>query len=396
MPQPGNVKPDKRIFGGRDKVRVAAIQAPQIVFNKEKQIEIACQRIKEAAANGAELVAFSETYIPVFPAYYTGGYESDKEEWALWNIGLQDNSIVIPSDDTDRIAQACKEAHVFCVMGVNELDDADGSRTFYNTQIFFGNDGSILGRHRKLMPTYTERIYWGNGDGSDLNVYKTEIGRIGGLICWEHHTLLVRVAQMLLGEEFHIANFPGTYSMWGDGERPNRTGKALMRNTNPYGFGCDNMVSIREYAFQAGCFVICAQGLLREQDFEPEYKSLLNSDHLNIEWANGGSCVVNPFGEFIAEPVIDQDTIVYADCYANEIKCAKAYFDGLGHYSRPDVAKLLLNTNHNTNLNFASAQEQAAPDYKYLKQLSEEYEIKLTRLEKLANRLETKGNGFDI
>lgn len=156
------------------------------------------------------------------------------------------------------------------------------------------------------------------------------------------------------------------------------------------------MVSIREYAFQAGCFVICAQGLLREQDFEPEYKSLLTSDHLNIEWANGGSCVVNPFGEFIAEPVIDEDTIIYADCYANEIKCAKAYFDGLGHYSRPDVAKLLLNTDHNTNLNFADTMETPSADYKYLKQLSEEYEIKLARLEKLANRLESKKNSFEM
>lgn len=391
MPPVGKTKPDKRIMGGKEKVKVAAIQAPQIVFNKEKSIDIACKRIKEAAANGAELVAFSETYIPVFPAYYTGGYESDKEEWTLWNIGLQDNSIVIPSDDTDRIGEACRDAGIYCVMGVNELDDAEGSRTFYNTQVIFGADGSVLGRHRKLVPTYTERIYWGRGDGSDLNVYKTSIGRIGSLICWEHHTLLVRVAQMLMGEEFHVANFPGTYSMYGEGERPNRRGKALARNTNPYGFGCDNMFSIREYAFQAGCFVICAQGLLREEDFEPEYKSILTSDHLNIEWANGGSCVVSPFGEFIAEPVIDEDTIIYADCYANEIKAAKAYFDGLGHYSRPDVVKLFLDKTHNTNLNLISSDSSAVPgdpSYQYLKQLSDEYEIKLERLEKLAAKME--------
>ncbi|WP_329888013.1 carbon-nitrogen hydrolase family protein [Pseudoramibacter faecis] len=391
MPRPGKSKPDKRIMGGREKVKVACIQAPQLVFNKEKQIKIACDRIKEAGANGAELVAFSETYIPVFPAYYTGGYESDKEEWSLWNMGLWDNSIVIPSDDTDIIGQACKEAGVYCVMGVHEMSDEEASKTFYNTQIFFGKDGSIMGRHRKLMPTYTERTYWGNGDGSDLDVYKTDIGRIGGLICWEHHMLLVRVAQMLLGEEFHIANFPGTYSMWGKGERPNRTGIALSKNEEPYGFGCDNMVSIREYAFQSGCFVLCAQGLLRDQDFESGYEQIKTSDHFNYEWANGGSCIVNPFMEFIGGPVINEDTIVYADCYANEIKAAKIYFDGIGHYSRPDVVKLFLDKNHNVNLNLTDAIGNPVavkePDSQSLKQISEEYEIKLQRLEALTDKI---------
>ena len=121
-----------------------------------------------------------------------------------WNIGLQDNSIVILSYDTDRLCEACKKYNVYCVMGVNELDDANGVRTFYNTQIIFGNDGTILGRHRKTKPTYTERVYWGDGDGSDLNVYKTSIGRIGALVCAEHHTIAVSRAQMMMGGKFML------------------------------------------------------------------------------------------------------------------------------------------------------------------------------------------------
>lgn len=371
-------KPNKNLLGGREKVRVAAIQAPQIVFNKQKSIEIACQKIKEAAANGAELVAFSESYIPVFGPYFSSTYNSKSDEWALWNIGLQDNSIVIPSEDTDIIGKACRDAGVCCVMGVNELDDAQGSRTFYNTQIIFGSDGKILGRHRKIKPTYNERVYWGEGDGSDLGVYETPIGRVGSLICWEHHTVAIRGAQLLMGEEFHISNWPGTWTCKGE--------RALSANYDPQ--TCDGTRAARAYAFDAGCFVISVHGLLREQDFEPEYKSLIDSKDLEFDWANGGSCIIDPFGEFIAQPVFDEDTILYADCYANEIKAAKALFDGIGHYSRPDVARIVLNASHPRNLNIVHEQTTYASEYQMMKQLSEEYEVKLEKLEKLAARLE--------
>jgi len=312
----------KKVLGGKDKVKVAAIQASQIVFNKEKSIEKACRLIKEAGANGAELVAFSETYIPVFPAYYTGGFESDLSEWGLWNIGLQDNSILIPSDDTEIIGKACREAGVYCVMGVNEIDDNMANCTFYNTQILFGPDGKVLGRHRKLMPTYTERTYWGWGDGSDLKVHETPIGRIGSLICWEHHTILVRAAQMLLGEEIHIANWPGNWSV-GKGLTPGKTGRILEPNTNHLGNDCDLQFGIREYAFEAGAFVISVSGLLREEDFEPEYKSLINSTHMNFDWAVGGSAIVNPFGEYLAEPVFNEEklyTLIFTPMKSRQLK----------------------------------------------------------------------------
>ena len=373
-------KPNKKILGGKEKVRVAAIQAPQIVFNKEKSIDIAIAKIKEAAANGAELVAFSESYIPVFGPYYSSTYNSNSEEWAIWNIGLQKNSVVIPSEDTDRLCQACRDAGVYCVMGVNELDDKQGVFTYYNTQILFGPEGTILGRHRKLKPTYTERVYWGEGNGSDLGAYDTNIGRIGMLCCWEHHTVLVRAAQILQGEEFHIANWPGNWTCKGS--------TPIDITEDPS--GCDGNRAARAYAFDSGAFTLSVHGLLRDQDFEPEYECMKDSKDLKYDWAIGGSFICDPFGEYLAEPVLHEDTILYADCEAKLIRAHDAVFDGLGHYSRPDVAQLYLNTDDPLNLNTYSAKAAIAPEYKKLQEISETFEVKLSKLESLANKLETR------
>ncbi|EHL79020.1 carbon-nitrogen hydrolase family protein [Bacillus smithii] len=380
-----NEKLDKSVFGGHETVRVAAVQAPQIVFNKEKSIEVACKRIKEAGANGAKLVAFSETYIPVFPAYYKAGYASQIDEWAEWNIALQNNSVAIPSEDTEIIGKACREAGVYCVMGVNEIDDTDGARTLYNCQILFGPDGSILGRHRKLMPTFNERLYHGLGDGSDLNVYQTDIGRIGSLICWEHYTILVRAAQMLMGEEFHIANWPGTWTFGQKTNNGERKGRIFHSTTEP-GDPCDLQFAIREYAFESGSFVISVAGLLREQDFEPEHKHFIDSPEMDFSWAVGGAAIVNPFGEYIAGPVYHDDTIIYADCHANEIKAAKVVFDGLGHYSRPDSVQILLHDHEQKNL----LRSSKGLSYQDLKNISESTEVPLEKLEKVLEKIESR------
>lgn len=376
-----NEKPDKRVFAGKEKVRIAAVQAPQIVFNKEKSIDIAIQKIKEASENGAELVAFSESYLPCYAAYYASGFACNVDEMMQWNLGLVDNSIVIPSHDTDRIAEACKMYHVYCVMGVNELDDANGVRTFYNTQIFFGNDGTILGRHRKTKPTYTERVYWGDGDGSDLNVYKTSIGRIGGLVCAEHHTIAVSRAQMMMGEEIHIANYPGFWTNTGS-FRP------LEPNQTELGEGCDGVHAIKEYAFQGNCFAVSVHGLLREQDFEPEYRNLIDSKDMNFAWATGGSFIVNPFGEFMVKPCVGQDTILYADCEAKLIKARANFYDFMGHYSRPDVAHIELNHTHPRNLVVNGAENLYVPEYQKIKEISERYEVALSQLEKFAAKID--------
>ena len=168
-----------KVLGGKDKVKVAVAQVSPVFMDKEKTIEKACRYIREAGENGAELVVFPEAYIPGYPAFYTVGYETNPHDWTDFVIALQDNSVSIPGEDTEILAQAAKDAGAYVVIGCNELSDRVGSQTVYNTLLYLDRNGSVLGKHRKLMPTYTERTYWGMGDGSDLDVFQTEIGKGG-------------------------------------------------------------------------------------------------------------------------------------------------------------------------------------------------------------------------
>lgn len=323
----------KTVLGGKERVRVAAVQAAPVFFNKEKTLEKACRLIREAGEGGAELIAFSESFIPGYPAYYTCGQATTTEKFVTYNLGLQDNSVVIPSEDTERLAEAARDAGAYVVMGMDELDDRVGSRTVYNTLLFVSPEGRVLGRHRKLMPTFTERTYWGWGDGADLRVFDTRIGRLGGLICWEHHMILVRAAMIHRGEEIHVANWPGSVCIGGQGQAMT-AGARTDQN--------DMHVAIREHAFEAGAFVVSVHGLLRDEDISPPWEWLKTDPAMNHRWAIGGSAIVDPIGQYLAAPVYDEERILYADCEANAIKAAKVLFDSLGHYARWDVVQLLV------------------------------------------------------
>ena len=373
----------KKILGGREKVKVAVVQAAPVFMDKQKTIEKACKLIKEAGRNKAELVAFSEAFIPGYPAYYTVGYETNPHEWTDYMIALQDNSLVIPSEDTEILGQAAKEAGAHVVMGCNELDSRPGSCTVYNTLLFIGKDGEVMGRHRKTMPTYTERLYWGKGDASDVKVFDTDIGRIGGLICWENHMTLIRAAMIHRGEEFHIAVWPGNWKRGQD--------KLLDADTSPGGALCNLQSLIKVHAFEAGAFVLSACGFLTPEDFPEKWHYIRDGNHINYDWALGGSSIVNPAGRYLAEPNFEKDAILYAECHANQIKAVKAVFDSLGHYSRWDIAQLAVrreawepefplggtfNANAETGL---SASE--------VKRISEEFEISEEKLESLIEEL---------
>jgi amidase/nitrilase len=367
----------KTILGGREKVKVAVVQAAPVFMDKQKTIEKACKLIKEAGRNRAELIAFSEAFIPVYPAYYTVGYETPSHEWRDYMIALQDNSVVIPSEDTEILAQAAKEAGAYVVMGCNELDDRQGSCTVYNTLVFIGKNGSVLGRHRKLKPTFTERIYWGQGDASDIKVFDTDIGRIGGLVCWENHMTLVRAAMIHRGEEFHIAVWPGN---WKGGDT-----KLLQADTSPGGALCNLQALIRVHAFEAGAFVLSACGYLTPEDFPERWHHIRDGNHINYDWALGGSSIVNPAGRYLAEPNFEKDAILYAECHANQIKAVKAVFDSLGHYSRWDVAQLRVRRkdwNPEIPLKEYSHTDVDLPASE-VKRISEEFEISEEKLEAL-------------
>jgi nitrilase len=371
----------KRTLGGREKVKVAVVQASPVFMEKGKTIEKACALIREAGRNHAELITFSEAFIPGYPAYYTVGYETPPHEWTDYMIALQENSVVIPSEDTRTLGEAAREAGAYVVIGCNELDDRPGSQTVFNTLLFIDRNGEVMGRHRKTMPTYTERVYWGMGGAGDIRVFDTDIGRIGGLICWENHMTLIRAAMIHRGVEFHIAVWPGN---WKRGED-----RLLDADTSPGGVLCNLQSLIKVHAFEAGAFVLSGCGYLSSDDFPEKWHSIRDGDHINYDWARGGSSVVNPAGRYLVEPNFEKDAVLYADCYANQIKAVKAVFDSLGHYSRWDIAQLSLRQSSwepETVMKSISVHISDLPGHE-IKRISEEFDISEEKLESLLDEI---------
>jgi predicted amidohydrolase len=283
--------------------------------------------IAEAAANGAQLVAFSEVWLAGYP-FWSEGWDSTLPEWVQGRVTFRDAAIKVPSEDSERLGAAARQHGVYVVMGCNEIDPRPESDTVYNCQLYFGPDGKLLGRHRKLMPTFCERQFWGWGDGSDVRVFETDIGRIGGLICGEHAMTLARAAMIAEGEEIHIAAFPGCFSL--------HKGPRLQEpDTEGYFFGYANS---RAHAFESGAFVLMACGY---QDIDDVSNDFALKNKMYVDWANGGSAIISPLGVPLVEQTFGPQ-LVYADLEAWMIKARSALVDTVGHYARPDVFKLLV------------------------------------------------------
>ena len=186
-----------------EKVTAAAVQATPVFLDRDKTVAKSVKLIKEAAKNGAGLIAFPETFIPTYPEWVWRLSPWDGPSGPLYGR-LLENSVVVPSDTTDTLGRAARQAKAYVSMGVNERE-ANGS-TIYNTQLYFAADGELIGRHRKLMPTGGERLVWGYGDGSTLEVYDTPFGRLGGLISWENYMPLARAAMYAKGIDVWVAS----------------------------------------------------------------------------------------------------------------------------------------------------------------------------------------------
>jgi nitrilase len=306
-----------------DKVKVAAAQVAPVFMDKEATIDKACRTIEEAGKGGARLLVFSETFVPGYP-YWRGVQPISR--WSDLMVEYQKNSLEIPSEETDVLCDAAREANLIVALGCSEMSDRLGSETLYNTILFIDNEGDILGRHRKLMPTHAERIIWGMGDIDDIRVFETPIGNIGGIVCYEHHMTLQKAAMAVLGEEIHCAVWPGWWVM----ER--HPGAKRRYTAGDSTHLCDLEHAIREYAFETQTFVISV-GQYIPDDQMPEY-----CRDFNI--AAGGSCIVNPAGVYLVEPVFDREEIIYAELDADDRRHTKAYFDALGHYTRWDLMRL--------------------------------------------------------
>src|SRR2546425_687814 len=298
------------------KVRVAIAQAAPVFLDLGKSVEKAVRLTGEAARKGARLVAFGESWLPGYPAWLDLCPDS-----AAWDHApakrayarLVENSAVLPGPETDLLCAAARENAVVVVIGVHEkVAGGAGHGTLYNTNLLIGSDGSILSRHRKLVPTHAERLVWGQGDGSGLEAVPTSAGRVGSLICWEHWMPLARHALHESAEEIHVAAWPTVRDMY--------------------------QVASRHYAFEGRCFVLAAGLLTAARDLprDLELPAGIKSRPDTLVCA-GGSCIIAPDGSILAGPVFDREEILVADLDLGKIAEESMALDVTGHYSRPDV-----------------------------------------------------------
>ena len=182
----------KRILGGREVVNVAIVQKASRFLDKEASLTLAEAYIAEAATGGAQLIVFPEVWLAGYP-YWTEGWDSSLQAWVGGRVAFRDAAVLAPSEDTERLGAAARRANAYVVMGCNEIDPRPEVSTIYNSLLFFDPEGRLMGRHRKTMPTFSERLFWGQGDAGDLRLFETDIGRLGGLICGEHIMTLMRV-----------------------------------------------------------------------------------------------------------------------------------------------------------------------------------------------------------
>jgi predicted amidohydrolase len=296
---------------------LAAVQAAPVYFDREASTENACRLILEAGDKGADFAAFSETWLPGYPFFHSSALAGQGR------VTYLSNAVEIPSPTTDRLSEAARSAGVDVAIGIAELDPMTRG-TVYCTMLFIGQDGEILGRHRKLKPTMSERTVWGEGDGVGLKVYERPYGRISGLNCWEHRMVLPGYALMALGTQIHVAAWPFSWHLDPD------------LNSAP-------LVS-QAFAAQGACYVIATSALMRPEDVQEEYRELASGMIGEWKTARQGGCrIIAPGGNVIAQAAVGEETILTATVSLEEVIKAKAEIDVGGHYSRPDVLQLLIN-----------------------------------------------------
>jgi predicted amidohydrolase len=302
-------------------VKVAVAQFAPVYLDLNRSLDKALHLIAEAASLGAKLIVFPETWLAGYPAWL-----DCCRDYAIWDheptkklfARLMDNSVAVPDATTEALGASAREHGVVLNIGVHErVKEGPGRGTLYNTLLTFGPDGALLNRHRKIMPTYTERLIWGYGDGTGLKTVETQSGRVGALICWEHWMPLARHALHSSGEDIHIAAWPQVKEM--------------------------NLLASRHYAFEGRCFVIASGAIMRASELPPELEPIeslkQNPEELILK---GGSAIVGPDGTVLAGPVYGEETLLTADLDLARIAEESLTLDVTGHYSRPDIFEVRL------------------------------------------------------
>jgi nitrilase len=295
----------------------SVVQASPVFFDKAKTVDKILSLTSDAAKEKSSLILFPEVFIPGYPrglifGTSVGGRTPEGRELFLryW-----ENAIEVPGKETEQLAKAAKQANAYLVIGVTEKDNI--SDTLYCTLLYFSPQGNLIHKHRKLKPTAAERILWGEGDGSDLNVLDTAIGKLGGLICWENYMPLARTAMYQQGIEIYVAPTADCRGTW--------------------------QSSMEHIACEGRCFVLGCNQILTKDIYPTDMQHLISDNHPSLP-SSGGSCIISPLGKRLAGPLYDKEGILTAEIDHREIIKAKMDFDPIGHYARNDVFELNVKT----------------------------------------------------
>jgi nitrilase len=304
-------------------VKVAAIQTASVFLDRQGSTEKACCLIREAGLNGARVIAFPEGFIPAHPSWYHFHAATGAIAYRL-AVELFKNSVEIPGPEIDALCAAARDANAYVVMGVCEKRPLTLG-TMFNTQVFIGPDGTLIGKHQKLLPTVGERLVHMGGFGDTLGAFHTEFGPASGLICGENSNPLAIFALAAEGTRFHVMSWPNHFST-SSCDMPDRV-----------------CVDSRAFAQMTQAFVISACGVVDEQYIEKMQAGPAGEQFLRQPDCSGGSVIVAPNSRVIAGPMGREEGILYAECNLELGIQAKIRHDYAGHYNRPDVFQLHVN-----------------------------------------------------
>jgi nitrilase len=294
-----------------ERVRVSVVQAAPVAFDRERTLEKVQALASDAARKGAQLVLFPEAFVSAYPRGLDFGAvigsRSDKgrEDFRRY----WESSVDVPGPAVEELGRVARENAIYLVIGVVERDHG----TLYCSVLFFAADGSFLGKHRKIMPTGSERLVWGFGDGSTMPVLDTPLGRLGAVICWENYLPLMRAAMYAKGIEIYCAPTADSRDTW--------------------------IASMRHIAVEGRCFVLSSNQFNRRRDFPADYGSACGEDPDAVV-TRGGSCIIDPFGNFLAGPNLEDEAILVGEIDRAQIIRGKYDLDVVGHYARPDIFQL--------------------------------------------------------
>lgn len=308
-------------------IKVGLVQAAPIFNDLPASLDKAVGLISAAAKDGAKLIAFGETWLAGYPAWLDHSPNA-----TLWNheptkevySEMRQNSLVVGGRETEVLSEAARANGIVLVIGANErVDQGIGNGTLYNALLTFDETGKLVNHHRKLIPTYTERLVHGQGDGDGLKAIDTSAGRVGGLVCWEHWMPMARQAMHNSGEQIHVAVYPTVHEM--------------------------HQVASRHYAFEGRCFVLAVGSILKVSDLPRQFLSKTITDGPLL--LRGGSCVIAPDGSFVVKPVFDLETTITAEIDLSKIAGEKMTLDVSGHYQRPDIFDFNIKQNLRAQIN---------------------------------------------